>query len=192
MKFASALRSILRQDPDLIMVCEIRDAETAQVAVQAALTGHLVLSTLHTNDSISAITRMLDMQVESYKLAAALVGVVAQRLVRTICPNCQTNYYPSAEYLQALHYQGDMRRSFSKGEGCRECFDTGFRGRTGIYEVLPVDAALRRMIANRSSLESIRDWYKAQELPTLLEGGLRLAEQEKSSLEEVARIAFFE
>ncbi len=192
MKFASALRSILRQDPDVIMVGEIRDAETAQVAVQAALTGHLVLSTLHTNDSISAITRMLDMEVESYKLAAALVGVVAQRLVRTICPNCQTNYYPPAEYLQALHYQGDLRRSFSRGEGCRECFDTGFKGRTGIYEVLPADAELRRMIAKNTPLESIRDWYAEQGLPTLLEGGLRLAEQEKSSLEEVARIAFVE
>ena len=192
MTFASSLRAILRQDPDVIMVGEIRDAETAQVAVQAALTGHLVLSTLHTNDSVSAITRMLDMNVESYKLAAALVGVVAQRLVRTICPNCQNTYYPSAEYLQALHYEGDMRRSFSRGEGCKECFDTGFKGRTGIYEVLPANAELRRMISESASLESIRQWYRGQGLPTLLEGGLRLAEQELSSLEEVARIAFVE
>lgn len=192
MTFASALRSILRQDPDVIMVGEIRDAETAQVAVQAALTGHLVLSTLHTNDSVSAITRMLDMQVESYKLAAALVGVVAQRLVRTICPHCHTSYYPAAEYLQALHYQGDLNRSFSRGEGCRECFDTGFKGRTGIYEVLPATTELRRMISDNRPLESIRDWFHQQQLPTLLEGGLRLAEQDLSSLEEIARIAFVE
>lgn len=192
MSFASALRSILRQDPDVIMVGEIRDAETAQVAVQAALTGHLVLSTLHTNDSVSAITRMLDMDVESYKLAAALVGVVAQRLVRTICPKCKTTYYPSADYLQALHYTGDMRRSFSRGQGCRDCFDTGFRGRTGIYEVLPATAELRQMISSSASLESIRQWYSDQGLATLLEGGLELAEQEVSSLEEIARIAFVE
>lgn len=190
--FASALRSILRQDPDVIMVGEIRDAETAQVAVQAALTGHLVLSTLHTNDSVSAITRMMDMGIESYKLAAALIGVVAQRLVRTICPNCQTAYYPRAEYLEALHYNGDMRRSFAKGEGCRECFDSGFKGRTGIYEVLPVTADVRRMIAEQAPLETVRDWFKQQGYPSLLEGGLRLAEDEVSSLEEISRIAFVE
>lgn len=190
--FPTALRSILRQDPDVIMVGEIRDAETAQVAVQAALTGHLVLSTLHTNDSVSAITRMMDMGIESYKLAAAMVGVVAQRLVRTICPNCRTSYYPSAEYLEALHYQGDKRRSFSKGEGCRECFDTGFQGRTGIYEVLPSNSELRRLIAQEARLETIHDWVKQQNYPTLLRCGLELAEREESSLEEIARVAFIE
>lgn len=190
--FPTALRSILRQDPDVIMVGEIRDAETAQVAVQAALTGHLVLSTLHTNDSVSAITRMMDMGIESYKLAAAMVGVVAQRLVRTICPNCRTSYYPSAEYLEALHYQGDKRRSFSKGEGCRECFDTGFQGRTGIYEVLPSNSELRRLIAQEARLETINDWVKQQNYPTLLRCGLELAEREESSLEEIARVAFIE
>lgn len=190
--FPKALRSILRQDPDVIMVGEIRDAETAQVAVQAALTGHLVLSTLHTNDSVSAITRMRDMGIESYKLAAALVGVVAQRLVRTICPHCRTSYYPSAEYLEALHYQGDKRRSFSKGEGCRECFDSGFQGRIGIYEVLPANTQLRRMIAEEAGLETISSWMNEQALPTLLSSGLEVAEREESSLEEVARVAFFE
>ena len=135
--FATALRSILRQDPDVIMVGEIRDAETAKVAVQAALTGHLVLSTLHTNDSVSAITRMTDMGIEGYKLAAALQGVIAQRLVRTICPNCRSSYYPSAEYLEALHYQGDKRRSFSRGLGCRECFDTGFQGASESTKYFP-------------------------------------------------------
>ncbi|MEM8945436.1 MAG: ATPase, T2SS/T4P/T4SS family [Planctomycetota bacterium] len=190
--FPTALRSILRQDPDVIMVGEIRDAETAQVAVQAALTGHLVLSTLHTNDSVSAITRMMDMGIESYKLAAAMVGVVAQRLVRTICPHCRTSYYPSAEYLEALHYDGDKRRSFAKGEGCRECFDTGFQGRIGIYEVLPANSELRSMIAKEERLETIVDWVRRQEYPTLLRSGLDLAEREETSLEEVARVALFE
>ncbi|HYO25650.1 MAG TPA: GspE/PulE family protein [Lacipirellulaceae bacterium] len=190
--FAGALRSILRQDPDVIMVGEIRDPETAQVAVQAALTGHLVLSTLHTNDSAGAVLRLMDMGVESYKLAAALVGVVAQRLVRTICPHCRTTYYPSAEYLGALHYTGDTRRSFSRGEGCRECFDTGFQGRKGIYEVLPTDAGLRSLIARDPSIEPIRRWLIEHGHETLLQGGLRLAEQEETSLEEVARVAFFE
>jgi type IV pilus assembly protein PilB len=190
--FASALRSILRQDPDVIMVGEIRDPETAQVAVQAALTGHLVLSTLHTNDSAGAVLRLMDMGVESYKLAAALVGVVAQRLVRTICPTCRTTYYPSVEYLEALHFQGDKRRSFARGEGCRECFDTGFQGRKGIYEVLPSDAGLRSLIAREPTIEPIRRWLVDHGHETLLQCGLRLAEQEETSLEEVARVAFFE
>ena len=117
MTFASALRSILRQDPDIIMVGEIRDGETAEIAIQAALTGHLVLSTLHTNDSAGAVTRLLDMNVASYKIAAALVGVIAQRLVRGICPNCKTSYFAPAELLDSLRYQGNRRRSFSRGEG---------------------------------------------------------------------------
>jgi type II secretory ATPase GspE/PulE/Tfp pilus assembly ATPase PilB-like protein len=174
------------------MVGEIRDPETAQVAVQAALTGHLVLSTLHTNDSAGAVLRLMDMGVESYKLAAALVGVVAQRLVRTICPHCRTTYYPSVEYLQALHYEGDKRRSFSRGEGCRECFDTGFQGRKGIYEVLPSDAGLRSLIARDPTIEPIRSWLIEHGHETLLQCGMRLAEQEETSLEEVARVAFFE
>ncbi len=190
--FATSLRSILRQDPDVIMIGEIRDAETAQVAIQAALTGHLVLSTLHTNDSAGAIVRMMDMGIESYKLAAALVGVIAQRLVRTICPHCRTSYFPSEEYLQAVQYKGNTRRSFSKGEGCRECFDSGFQGRTGIYEVLPANTEFRRLIAHEARLETVRHWLRNQDLPTLLDGGMRLAEQEITSLEEVARVALFE
>ncbi len=190
--FAAALRSILRQDPDVIMVGEIRDPETAQVAVQAALTGHLVLSTLHTNDAAGAITRMTDMGVEPYKLAAALAGVVAQRLVRTICPKCRTSHFPSSEYLHALHYRGDTRRSFAKGEGCRDCFDTGFQGRNGIYEVLPSELPLRQLISEKAHLEEIRQWSRDQGFRSLLQCGLELAEQEVTSLEEVARVALFD
>jgi len=192
MTFANALRSILRQDPDVIMVGEIRDAETAEVAIQAGLTGHLVLSTLHTNDSASAVTRLLDMGIASYKIAAALVGVVAQRLVRTICPKCRTQYQPPAEFLEMLHYDGDMRRRFVRGEGCKDCYDTGFQGRRGIYEVMVATRELRDIINDDADLESIRKCHVTQKGSTLLQEGIRLAEDGVTSPEEVARIAFFD
>ncbi len=190
--FATALRAILRQDPDIIMVGEIRDNETAEVALQAALTGHLVLSTLHTNNSASAVVRLRDMGLADYKIAAALVGVIAQRLVRTICPNCRASYYPPAELLEAMHYQGDKRRSFAHGEGCRECFDTGFLGRLGIFEVLTVDAEIRDLISQGTHIESLQACHLRRGGTTLLDQGLRLAEQEVTSPEEVMRVAFFE
>ena len=192
LSFAGSLRSILRQDPDIIMVGEIRDAETAQVAVQAALTGHLVLSTLHTNDSCGAVTRLVDMGVASYKVAAALVGAIAQRLVRTICPKCRTTFYPPAELLEVMHYQGDKRRAFVKGEGCPACFDTGFHGRLGIYEVLEVDQRMRELICQDKNLESLRRAFRESGGRSLLEEGLRLAEKEMTSLDEVMRVAYFE
>ena len=191
MSFASALRAILRQDPDVIMVGEIRDAETAKVAVQAALTGHLVLSTLHTNDSVGAITRLRDMGIESYKIASALVGVLAQRLIRTICPKCRTSYYANEEELRSLRYRGDTRRAFARGEGCRDCFDTGFQGRHGVYELLPNDSRLRQLIAADVD-QAIRNYFREQKISTLLDGGIELAKQEVTSLEEVARIALFD
>ena len=190
--FANVLRSILRQDPDVIMVGEIRDADTAKVAVQAALTGHLVLSTLHTNDAAGAITRLVDMGIESYKVAAAVNGVIAQRLVRTICPKCATNYYPRADFLKALRYEGDSRRTFRRGEGCRDCFDTGFKGRTGIYEVLTLVPELRGIISSGATLEDVRNWCTENDISTLLDGGLNLAEREMTSLEEIARVVFVE
>ncbi len=190
MTFASALRSILRQDPDIIMVGEIRDAETAEVAIQAALTGHLVLSTLHTNDSAGAVTRLLDMGIASFKISAALVGVIAQRLIRNICPKCRTLYFPSGELFDSLRYQGNRRRSFERGEGCTECHDTGFSGRSGIYEILPVTNDLRTIISHDGNVESIRRWHRANGGTSLLDEGIRLAEEGKTSLEEVARVAF--
>jgi type IV pilus assembly protein PilB len=192
MTFAKVLRSVLRQDPDVIMVGEIRDAETAEIAIQAALTGHLVLSTLHTNDSASAVTRLVDMGIASYKIAAALVGVIAQRLVRTICPRCRTTYYPRAEYLQMIHYAGDHRRQFNKGTGCEACFDSGCQGRSGIYEVLMASAEARRLISDNADLELLRGMIGKQGGKTLLEEGIALAETGKTSLEEVVRIAFFD
>ena len=188
--FARALRAILRQDPDVIMIGEIRDAETAEVAVQAALTGHLVLSTLHTNDAASAITRLSDMGVAPYKVAASLSGIVAQRLVRCICSHCQSNYYPTGEFLASLNYEGDVRKSFSRGEGCKECFDTGYQGRTGIYEVLVVDQDIRPLIPQENSLDAIRSQFVKNGGRTLLHSALSLAEREETSLEEAARVAF--
>ncbi len=190
MKFSDALRSILRQDPDVIMVGEIRDAETAAIAIQAALTGHLVLSTLHTNDSFSAITRLLDMGIEPFKLAAGLLGVIAQRLVRTICPSCKTNYYPTPEQLDAIRYQGDRRRQFTRGQGCRECYDTGFRGRTGIYEVFAIDREVRELISSNATVESLRSYHRQQGFGSLLEEGILLAEAGRTSLEEVIEVAY--
>lgn len=192
MHFASALRSILRQDPDIIMIGEIRDQETAEIAIQSALTGHLVLSTLHTNDSASAVTRLLDMGIESFKIAAALVGVIAQRLVRTICPGCRIQYYPSAEILDTIGYEGDRRRQFVKGEGCRACFDTGFQGRTGIYEVMTVSRTMRELISNQPELELLRKLHSDEGGSTLLTEGIRVAEDGRTSLSEVMRIVFCE
>jgi type II secretory ATPase GspE/PulE/Tfp pilus assembly ATPase PilB-like protein len=192
LSFASVLRSILRQDPDIIMIGEIRDVQTAQIAVQAALTGHLVLSTLHTNDCAGAIHRLVDMGIEPFKIAAALAGVIAQRLLRTICPACKTFVYASAELLETIHYQGDRRRSFLRGEGCPKCHDTGFMGRTGIYEVMVVDRELRELIAKGAGTDQIRDCYQRSGGKTLLEQGVHLAEKEQTSLDEVMRVAYFE
>jgi type IV pilus assembly protein PilB len=192
LSFSSALRSILRQDPDIIMVGEIRDVPTAQIAVQAALTGHLVLSTLHTNDCAGAIHRLVDMGIESFKIAAALDGVVAQRLIRTVCQSCKTFSYPSRELLETIHYKGDFRRSFVRGEGCPKCHDTGFSGRTGIYEVMVVDREIRGLIAQNAGSDAIRDCYRRAGGRTLLEQGVRLAEKELTSLDEVMRVAYFE
>lgn len=190
--FDQALRSILRQDPDVIMVGEIRDSETAKVAVQAALTGHLVLSTLHTNDSAGAVTRLVDMGVESYKVASALVGVLAQRLVRKVCPKCRTSYYPSVEMLDALQYKGDRSRTFVKGEGCKSCYDTGYQGRIGIYEIMLADQHLRELVAREASVEMVRRWFRNKGGESLLDCGLNLAEREITSLDEVSRVAFAE
>ena len=190
MNFAGALRSILRQDPDVIMVGEIRDGETAAVAIQAALTGHLVLSTLHTNDAPSAVTRLSDMGIEPFKTAAALVGVIAQRLVRTICPHCKTPYFPPDEIFDLLQYSGDRRRQFVRGEGCRNCYDTGFRGRLGIYEVLWASREMRNAIVQHADVEPLRQCHLSQGGTLLIKEGVRLAEEGQTSLDEVIRVAF--
>src|SRR4051794_8685557 len=160
--FAKALRSILRQDPDVIMVGEIRDHETARVAVQAALTGHLVLATLHTNDAVGAVARLLDMGIESYLLSSALNGVVAQRLARSICSGCATKYYPTEQELADAELSDKVGRAFRKGAGCQQCHDSGFLGRFGVYEVLEVTPALRRMVHAGAPSHELRTVFKKQ------------------------------
>jgi len=191
--FARTLRSVLRQDPDVIMVGEIRDEETARVAVQAALTGHLVLSTLHTNDSPSAVTRLLNMGIEPYLLASCLVGVVAQRLIRTICPKCKTTYFPEESVLRAINWTGPRHRAFHRGQGCPLCHDSGFKGRRAVCEVLEMNGALRNLILDRPSGHEIRE-YLAAHTPweDLRRQALKCVEQGLTSIEEMMRVCFIE
>ncbi len=188
MTFARALRSILRQDPDVIMVGEIRDDETAKVAVQAALTGHLVLATLHTNDAPSAVARLLDMGVESYLLSGALNGVCAQRLARTICPSCATKYYPSEQVLRDAGLSDRVGQTFRKGDGCANCHNSGFQGRCGIYEVMEVTPDLRPMIHGAVAAHELRRAHIQHGGLTLRQEGVLLALEGRTSLEEVLRV----
>jgi type IV pilus assembly protein PilB len=183
--FARALRSILRQDPDVIMVGEIRDEETARVAVQASLTGHLVLATLHTNDAPGAVARLLDMGVEPYLLSTALIGVVAQRLTRTVCANCVTKYYPSENVLLDAGLEGKPTRVFRKGAGCPQCHNSGYRGRMGIYEVMEVVPELRRMVHRAAPSHELREELRRRGILSLREEGVLVAMAGKTSLEEV-------
>ncbi|MFY9327870.1 MAG: type II secretion system ATPase GspE [Georgfuchsia sp.] len=187
MSFARALRTILRQDPDVVMIGEIRDLETAQIAVQASLTGHLVFATLHTNDSVSAVTRLVDMGVEPFLLATSLIGVVAQRLVRRLCPECRKPFTTDGEQLKALGF-APMAGSFYTAQGCPSCNNSGYRGRTGIYELLTVDDTLRRLIHDRSSEQELRNYAIAHDMRTLRDDGMRWAAQGAISLEEVVRV----
>jgi len=186
--FARALRSVLRQDPDIIMVGEIRDQDTARVAVQAALTGHLVLSTLHTNDCPGGIMRLADMGIEPYLIASSTLGFIAQRLARKICPSCRTSYYPAPDLLASVGWGHRTNELFQKGEGCRECHNTGFRGRAGIYEVMVIDAELKRLINNRASESDIRVYLAETGWRTLREKALDIVERGESTLEEVLRV----
>ncbi|MDB5301982.1 MAG: hypothetical protein JWO87_3645 [Phycisphaerales bacterium] len=186
--FARALRSILRQDPDVIMVGEIRDEETARVAVQAALTGHLVLATLHTNDAPGAVARLLDMGIEPYLLSSAINGVVAQRLARSICPGCATKYYPSEQELADAGLTDRVGRAFRKGAGCQQCHDSGFQGRFGVYEVMEVTPEIRRMIHKAAPSHELRDQFRKQGGRTLREEGVQLALDSRSSLDEILRV----
>ncbi|MHC5022374.1 MAG: GspE/PulE family protein [Planctomycetota bacterium] len=188
MSFARALRSILRQDPDVIMVGEIRDEDTARVAVQAALTGHLVLATLHTNDAPSTVARLFDMRVESYLLSSALNGILAQRLARTNCPSCETKYYPDEHVIQEAGLQGMQGGVFRKGTGCQQCHDSGFQGRTGIYEVMVVGPELRQMVHEGAPSHALRRAFREQGGVTLREEGVLLALSGQTSLEEVLRV----
>jgi len=188
--FASALRAILRQDPDVILVGEIRDQETAKIAMQAAQTGHLVLSTLHTDDAPSTTTRLMDMGLEPYVIGSALVGVVAQRLVRRLCPHCRRQYTPPPDTLRLLHLsEGDAAAiPFYKAVGCEQCSHTGYRGRIGIYEVMRVTERVRRMIAQRAGEDTIREAALASGMLSLGEDGLAKVKAGVTTPEELLRV----
>ena len=188
MTFARALRAILRQDPDVVMIGEIRDLETAQIAVQASLTGHLVLATLHTNDAAGAVTRLIDMGVEPFLLASSLLGVLAQRLVRKLCPVCRHAYAPSSAELAVLNLTPPPGALYA-ATGCADCNMSGYRGRTGIYELLSVDENLRRMIHDVAAEQAMRDYATAHGLTNLREDGMRWVANGTTTLEEVLRVA---
>ncbi len=187
--FARALRAILRQDPDIIMIGEIRDLETAQIAVQASLTGHLVLATLHTNDASSAVTRLADMGVEPYLLASSLLGVLAQRLVRTLCPVCKTTHAPSAAEATLLATLGlPPTQALTTAPGCDACHHSGFRGRTGIYELLVVDDTIRRIVHGGTGELELRAAAAAAAMRSLRQDGARLVAAGSTSLAELLRV----
>jgi general secretion pathway protein E len=189
--FANCLRHILRQDPDGIMIGEIRDVETAEIAIQASLTGHLVLSTLHTNDSASAITRLIDMGIEPYLISSSVVAIMAQRLLRVICPHCKKPYSPQGEILSLLRENEKVSAPdamFYKGLGCESCLQTGYLGRTGIFELLVIDDDIKELIAKRSASHIIKEVAVEKGMSTLREDGLFKALAGQTSLEEVCRV----
>ena len=186
--FGAALRSILRQDPDVLMIGEMRDRETAEVAVQAAMTGHLVFSTLHTNDAVSAVPRLADLGVPEYLIAATLEGVVAQRLVRKICDACRTSYIPSSEELALLCRQPVRRVSLMRGTGCEQCRGTGYRGRIGLFELLLVTDALKDAIVHRASRSELRSLVEESGSTTLRADGWSKVQAGLTTLEEVLRV----
>lgn len=192
--FASALRAFLRQDPDIIMVGEIRDQETAQIAVEAALTGHLVLSTLHTNDASGAVSRLVDMGVEPFLVASSVVGVLGQRLARTICPNCKEPYEPSPEAIKrfGLSMFSDADLNFYRGRGCDNCKMTGYRGRTGIHEILTMTDRVRSLILNRCSTAEIKQAAMEEGMRTMQDDGLQKVLSGVTSMEECLRVVYVE
>jgi general secretion pathway protein E len=190
MTFASGLRSIVRQDPDIILVGEIRDKETAETAIQSALTGHLLFSTLHTNDAAGAINRLLDIGVENFLLSSTLLGILAQRLVRIICPYCKKPAKPEEKLLRALNLSpGEIDGvEFFEGAGCEMCNHTGFKGRIGIFEYLPIDDDIRKEITARSSTERIKDAAIAKGMATLRQDGWNKVKKGITTVSEVLRV----
>lgn len=188
MTFAAALRALLRQDPDVVMLGEIRDGETASIAVQASLTGHLVLSTLHTNDAPSSVTRLINIGVEPYLISAALNAVLAQRLVRKICPNCKERHTPSDEMREFLELRGLSTQELYLGKGCDKCRKTGYVGRLGIYELLVMDDTLRDMVTSNPDVTLLRKYCRERGLVTLREDGLQKVMKGLTTVDEILRV----
>jgi type IV pilus assembly protein PilB len=190
--FATGLKAILRQDPDVILVGEIRDADTARIAVQSALTGHLVLSSLHGTDSVAALHRFLDMGIEAFLIASAVVGVVGQRLLRRICDSCKEPYTPGADEVAAFrqHSGGGDKSQFFHGAGCNFCAGTGYRDRIGVYELLRITPELRRLIVGWATTEELRRLAVAQGMRTMLREGMALVENDVTTVHEVIKTLY--
>lgn len=188
--FSSGLRNILRLDPDIIMVGEIRDLDTAKVSIEAALTGHLLLSTLHTNDAPSTLVRLVDIGIEPYLISSVLVGVVAQRLLRTICPSCKVEYKPTKEELNLVfgEKRQDAEIKFKRGKGCGDCNYTGYKGRIGVFEVLPITKNLKNLIISKESSDFIANEARKEGMMTLLEAGFEKVILGITTVEEVLRV----
>jgi general secretion pathway protein E len=188
--FAKGLRSIVRQDPDVILVGEIRDLETAEIAIQSALTGHLVFSTLHTNDASSAVTRLIDMGIESFLVTSSVLAILAQRLVRTICRNCREEYTPDKESLQSIGIDPDMAegRRFYRGKGCPSCLNTGYLGRTGIFELMMLDDRVKNLILKTSDANAIKHRAVEQGMITLRQDGAQKVLNGITTIEEIFRV----
>lgn len=185
LNFATALRSFLRQDPDIMMIGEVRDLETAQICVRSALTGHLVFSTLHTNDAVSAISRLIDIGIETYLLMPSLLIVVAQRLVRKLCPDCKEAYEPTPEKLGKIELNAEL---IYKPKGCEKCNQIGYRGRIGVYEIMVINEEITRLVLERAATAKIIQAAKSGGMDTLWDSGLRKVENGSTSLEEVMAI----
>lgn len=188
--FAIGLRALLRQDPDIVMVGEIRDRETAEIAVRAAITGHLVLSTLHTNDAVATIARLADMGVDNYLLAAAIAGVISQRLLRKICPNCKTTYNPQPYECEMLGIPSDQERVFYKGRGCSLCDYSGYKGRLPVFEILVIDKKHRDMISRRTPIEKIKQYSKEVGMITLMDECIKLLDSGLTTVDEAIRVSY--
>ena len=192
MDFANGLRAILRQDPDIIAVGEIRDGETAQISMRAAITGHVVLSTIHTNDAVGTIERLEDIGVEPYLIATALRAVISQRLVRRICPKCKKSYEATAEEVRRLGLSTEHKHIFYRGEGCADCFNTGYRGRIGVFEILEITPEIRPLISRQAGRPAIEQELASahSEFKTLRENAIQLVEEGITTAEEVQRVIY--
>lgn len=190
MTFAAALRSFLRQDPDIIMVGEIRDGETAEIATRSAITGHLVFSTLHTNDAPSSITRMIDMGIEPFLISSSVVGVLAQRLVRRLCPKCKEKAEIDDYARDILGISKDEEVTIYKAKGCPECNDIGYKGRIAVYEIMEIDRDIRQLIAKNANSDAIKDAAISKGMKTLRMNCARLVKNGTTTIDEMLKIAF--
>lgn len=188
--FANGMRSILRQDPDIIMIGEIRDSETAQIAIRASITGHLVLSTMHTNDTASTVARLVDMDVEPYLVSSSVIGVTAQRLVKKVCENCKEEYIASIEQKKILDLDESTQVTLSRGEGCNVCNNTGYKGRTAVHEIMIVDKEIRNLINKGSTIDTIREINIKKGMITLKQNCVELALAGITTVEEVLKISY--